>query len=295
MNFTGRFGYIYVALAAVLWASSGNASKYLFNSGVSPFELVQLRTTIAAAALLSGLAVWRPSLLKISMKDLPGFLLLGISLALVQFTYLFAISKIQVAAAILLQYQSPVFIALYVYIVYRRNIGLLTTASIAGAIGGCYLVVGAYSLDILHMNKEGIISALVCAIAFSWYSLQSEHSMLRYEPWTILSYALFFAACIWSILHPPFAAFTHNYTSDSWFWIFFVGILGTVLPFGFYNKGISLIKPTHASITATLEPIIAGVIAYSFLGETVELLQILGASIVVLSIVLLQISKSERA
>lgn len=294
MNFTDRFGYIYVALAAMLWASSGNASKYLFYNGISPFQLVQLRTTIAVITLLLCLAVLRPSLLKISLKDLPIFILLGISLALVQFTYLFAISRIQVAAAILLQYQAPVFIALYVYIVFRRNIDLLTAASIAGAIGGCYLVVGAYSLDILHMNREGIISGLACAIAFAWYSIQSEHCMRRYKPWTILFYALFFASFIWNILYPPFESFNHTYAPGSWFWIFFVGVLGTVLPFGFYNKGISLIKPTHASITATLEPIIAGIIAYALLGETVELLQIIGAVVVVFSIVLLQINKSER-
>ena len=36
-------GYLYVILAAFLWAISGSAAKFLLSSGVTPFELVQLR------------------------------------------------------------------------------------------------------------------------------------------------------------------------------------------------------------------------------------------------------------
>ena len=46
------FGYVYVALAAVLFAISGTASKFLFHSGLTPYQLIQLRTTLAFACLL---------------------------------------------------------------------------------------------------------------------------------------------------------------------------------------------------------------------------------------------------
>jgi len=45
--------------------------------------------------------------------------------------------------------------------------------------------------------------------------------------------------------------------------------------------------------TATLEPISAGFIAYFFLGEALEPLQILGAALVIGAIILLQL-RSER-
>ena len=35
-----RLGYLFVVLAATCWASGASASKFLFNSGISPFQLV---------------------------------------------------------------------------------------------------------------------------------------------------------------------------------------------------------------------------------------------------------------
>jgi drug/metabolite transporter (DMT)-like permease len=98
-NSTKR-GYAYVSIAAILWAVSGSASKYLFNIGLSPFQVVQLRTTISFVGLLCWLGFRHPSLLRISPRDSLYFLALGIfGIAAAQFIYLFAISKIKVAAA----------------------------------------------------------------------------------------------------------------------------------------------------------------------------------------------------
>ena len=74
----------------------------------------------------------------------------------------------------------------------------------------------------------------------------------------------------------------------------FIGICGTIFPFGLYFEGIKRIKPTHASITATLEPISAGVIAAVFLGEVMVTLQIIGGFIVILSIIILQLNTADN-
>jgi drug/metabolite transporter (DMT)-like permease len=73
----------------------------------------------------------------------------------------------------------------------------------------------------------------------------------------------------------------------------YIAFLGTAVPFGLYFVGINYIRSTRASITATLEPISAGFIAYIFLGETLEPFQILGAILVITAIVLLQL-RSEK-
>ncbi len=44
-----RLGYLYVSLAAILFAISGTSAKFLFNDGISAFQLIQLRTTLAFA------------------------------------------------------------------------------------------------------------------------------------------------------------------------------------------------------------------------------------------------------
>jgi drug/metabolite transporter (DMT)-like permease len=78
-----------------------------------------------------------------------------------------------------------------------------------------------------------------------------------------------------------------------WVWILYIGILGTLIPFGLYLEGINLIRSTRASITATLEPITAGVISYIFLHEILETLQIIGGVLVIASIILIQLKQEQ--
>jgi len=286
-----RMGYIYVVSAALLWALSGTASKFLFGRGISPLQLVQLRTTLGALALFVWLLIRRPGLLAISRGDVLYFCQLGVALAISQFTYFYAISKMHVAAAILLQYQAPVLIAAYAFVFSTEKLTPKTLACVLGAIVGCYLTVGGYSLDLLSLNKAGIAGGLASATAFAWYTVSTEYGMRRYNPWTVVFYALFAAAVLWNIFQPPLRAFFDGHSAVEWVWISFIGVCGTVLAFGLYTAGVALIRPTRASVTATLEPLIAGFIAYLFLGEVMELWQVVGAGLVFASIVALQVRR----
>jgi drug/metabolite transporter (DMT)-like permease len=290
-----RIGFLYVSLAAILFAISGTLAKYLFNGGITAFQLIQMRTTLAFIGLLFWLCLRYRTLLKISPKSLSYFIGLGtFGIGSAQFFYLLAISKINVAAAILLHYTGPVFVALYVVLVQRQKLSHNSTMAIIGTLIGCFLVVGAYNLELFAINWGGIIAGLTAAVAFAVYSISSDYGMRTYSPWTVLLYGMLFAALMWNILHPPLEAFLHMYSPIQWGCILFIGIFGTIFPFGLYFEGIKRIQPTHASITATLEPISAGVIAALFLGEVMVPLQIIGGLIVIVSIIILQSNTGYR-
>lgn len=208
-----RTGYLYVALAAILWAASGSSAKFLFNEGMTPFQLIQLRTTLSWVVLFAWLLLRRAPFPRISSRDLVYFALLGIlGIAGAQFFYFYAISKIKVAAAILLHYLGPVFIALYAAIFDHERPDRITTAAIFCALAGCGLVVDAYNFDLLSLNRAGILAGLCAALAFATYSVMGEYGMRRYDPWTVLFYAFMFAALIWNILHPSLEALFHPYS-----------------------------------------------------------------------------------
>ena len=183
------------------------------------------------------------------------------------------------------------FIALYSTIFLREKLGPTTIVALIGALVGCYLVVGAYNLNILALNSAGILGGLGAALSFAWWSVHGEYGMRRYNPWTVMLYAMFFAAIEWNLIYPPLEAFTRSYTPIVWGWILYIGIIGTILPFGLYYEGINLIRSTRASITATLEPITAGLIAYIFLNEIMEPLQLLGGALVIAAVILLQLKQ----
>ncbi|MDD5207073.1 MAG: EamA family transporter [Desulfobacterales bacterium] len=287
-------GYIYVLLAALMWASSGTAGKALFEGGMTPFELVQIRVTLSSLLLGLVLAFSSRDYLKIRLRDVGYFLVLGsVGMALVQGTYFFTISRIQVAAAILIQSLSPFFVAFYSILFWKERFTGLKALALLLSFGGCYLVVGGYDVELLKMNRLGIMVGVLSAMLFAGYSLLGERGMHRYRPWTVLFYALLFAALSWHVFFTPFHYLKAGFSAAQWGWLLYISVIGTILPFGLYFMGVNYIRSTRASITATLEPISAGLMAFLFIGETLGPLQILGGILVIAAVVLLQLRQEQ--
>ena len=140
-------------------------------------------------------------------------------------------------------------------------------------------------------NETALALPPAPAMAFATYTLLSEYGMRKYNPWTVLLYGLLISTLFWNVLYSPLQAVLQFYAPVEWIWIAFIAVCGTVLPFGFYFEGIKRIRSTHASITATLEPITAGVISALFLGELLSPMQTLGGMLVIASIIGLQWKK----
>lgn len=289
MKSTSTIGYMSVIGAAILWASCGTAGKALFNAGMSPFTLVQTRVTMASLIMIVVLSLMKPSLLKIPLRDIVYFLMFGsVFMALMQLSYFMAISKIQVAQAILVQYLAPVLVAFYSMLFWRERMTYRKVLALVLSLAGCYLVVGGYSLRLLSMNRQGIIWALLSALAFASTTLLSEKGMQRHNPWTALTYALLFSALTLNTLQRPLLVLSGTYTLPQWAAILYIVVFGTLIPFGLYLVGVNYIRSTRTIITATLEPIAAALFAFLLLGERLSFLQILGGASVISAIILLQ-------
>lgn len=287
-------GFLYVATAAVLWAISGAVSKYLFLGGMDSMTLTKFRLIFSSITLLMIFIVNNSSELVIRREDIGHYAFLGFAMASVQFSYLFAISKINVATAILLQYMSPVLIVCYFFIFKGVKPEKRTIASIFLALTGCFYVVGAYNSELLNLNMEGIIGGLISACCFALYSIKGESMMSRYSPQVTIFYALFFGAIFILLVKPDMAFLSVKRNTFQWSAIIFISTLGTIAPFFFYFKGISIIGSVKGNTTATLEPIAAGVISFFLVGETMERLQVIGAIMVISAVILLQQKNKEQ-
>jgi drug/metabolite transporter (DMT)-like permease len=285
-------GYLFAISAATLWGLAGPVAKYLFNRGVSALALTQIRQTVSFFLLMSLFLVCRRGLLHIRLKDVAFFAILGIGLAMVQISYYTAISKIQVAPAILLQYMAPVFILLYSAVFMKERISVTKGVSLLLAVAGCALVAGVYEVDFLKLNLAGVAWGLMSAVVFSFYTLYGQAGLKRYSAMTLFAYASGFGAIFWWVVNPPQAFFAVNYSGFMWLAFAYVAVFGTVLPFVLYFEGLKRMEASRVSITSTLEPVVAGVAAYFFVGETMAFLQIFGGVLVLAGIVLLQQSPS---
>ena len=289
-------GYLYILVGATLWGVSSVVAKSLFIIGLSPAQLVQIRLTLATAALLLILLFYDRKRITISLKDLPYFLILGlVGVAGVQFTYYYTISKIHVGPAVLIQYLSPIWIALYAFLFQKEPLTKAKMLALLLAILGCYLTVGGYRMDLLRLNRVGIVGGLISSLFFSFYALYGEKGLKKYDPWTLILYGFGFGAAFYWILISPMKVIAGGYSFKIWMAFFYIAIFSTLIPFGLYFKGIERIRSTRASITATWEPVVAGLTAYFVLEEMLYPLQIAGGLGVITAIILLQISKEKSA
>jgi drug/metabolite transporter (DMT)-like permease len=289
-------GYLYILIGTTLWGISSVVAKSLFNIGLPPAELVLIRLTLATLTLLLILLFFDRKRIIISPKDLPYFFILGfVGVAGMQFTYYYTISKIHVGPAILLQYIQPVWVSVYAFLFQKEPLSKGKIASLLLAMLGCYFVVGGYQFDLLRLNKVGIMSGMASSLFFTFYALYGEKGLKKYDPWTLILYGFGFGTLFYWILISPMKFITGGYSLKMWIAFLYIAVFATLIPFGFYFKGIERVRATRASITATWEPVVAGFAAYIVLGEISYPLQVLGGIGVIAAVVLLQIGREKAA
>ena len=69
--------------------------------------------------------------------------------------------------------------------------------------------------------------------------------------------------------------------------VIFVIIFGTVLSFGLYMVGLERLPATETGVAASIEPIVASIAAYVFLGVKFTPLQYLGGALILLAVILI--------
>ncbi len=282
-------GYLYAVAAAVLWGVAGPAAKHLFAGGVTALALTQMRQTLSFILMMAFFLIARRDLARIGLRDIPYLAVLGIGgLALVQISYYSAIARIHVAAAILLQYMAPVFILLYAAVFMGEKITRGKLASLALAVSGCALVAGVYDLTFLKLNLPGVAWGLMSAVCFAFYTLYGQAGLRRYNATTLFAYSCGFGSILWWVINPPRIFFATHYSALTWLAFFYIAVLGTIVPFVFYLKALERMEASRVSITSTLEPVVAGAVAFVFIGEKMDALQVMGGCLVIGAIILLQ-------
>lgn len=282
-------GYLLVAAAATSWGAQSVVAKLLLVGGLAPSALVSTRTALACLILASALAAVKPALLRVGARDLGRLAVLGVAgMALSNYTYYFALTRIPVATAALLVYTSPI-------IVLAASVGLQgeplrrrDVLAAAVTLLGAALVVRAYEPAALRVNLVGIAAGVVNAFAFAFYNLWARTLAPRLSPWTMLAYSLAAAALVWLPLAPPWALVLVSHPPMVWLGLGVVVVFGTLVPFALYLSGLARISAAHASLTSTIEPVVAAGMALAVLGEALGPLQVVGGALVIAGVATLR-------
>ncbi|MBA4370107.1 MAG: hypothetical protein C0418_00820 [Coriobacteriaceae bacterium] len=296
-------GYVLAGLAAACWALSGLTAKWLFTPAgeaslwrvpavgavVDPVTLAAARALVAFALLTLYLAVRRRADLRIRPRDLPFMAAFGVfGLAMVHFTYFKTISLTGVATAILLEYLAPVITLVFSVLFLGERLNWSLPAGVALSITGCALVVGALGGAGLRVSSAGVAWGLASAGFFALYSILGRYAAGRFTPWTLLAYGLGAATVFWLVYLGPARVLAPLGDGTAAAAVVFIAVVGTIVPFGAFLKALEYIDATKATVTATAEPVIAGLGAFALFGEVLTLTQLLGGVLVVVAIAIVQ-------
>jgi drug/metabolite transporter (DMT)-like permease len=292
-----------VLAATGMWGINGTVSKAILSSGLSSPRLTEVRSTVAAIALGAALLVTQPWRLRVRRGEILFLLVFGVlGLAAVQWLYFFAIHRLQIGIALLIQYLAPVLIALWARFVTKEPVRRRIWAALILSLGGLSLVVDlwhGFSLDTL-----GAVASLGAATAFAFYILMAERAVGRRDPVSLLCLGFAVAAVFWAVLQPwwsfPVALVDDRVRLDGallatttpvWLLMLTMIVVGTIVPFLLLVGSLRHISATRVGVTAMFEPVAGALVAYAWLGEALSAAQLAGGAIVLAGILLAQTAR----
>lgn len=296
-------GVGYVLVAATLFSVNGVVSKIVMAAGLSSLRLVEVRCLGAALLFAAIAARRRPASLRIGWRELGFVAVYGVvGLALVQWLYLFAIGRMPVSISLLIEFTSPLLIALWVRYVRREAVHRRIWLALALVLGGLVLVAQVWAG--LTLDALGVVASSLAAVSLAAYYLLGERALDGRDAWSLAAWSFGAAAVFWAVLQPwwsyPFGQMGvpvglrgdgAGTLVPTWALVLWIVVLGTLAPFSLVLAALRRIGATRVGLVGTSEPPLAGLVAWLVIGETLAPVQVAGAVVVLAGIVLAESSR----
>lgn len=278
--------YLSIILAAVLWGTMG-----IFVNGLSAFGLstvqISLLRSVSSLVFMGALLLGKDrALFRFRLRDIWMFLGTGIvSYFLFNNCYFIAIRQTGVAVASVLLYTSPVFVTLMSCLFFGERLTGRKLLCLLLAVGGCALVSGLASGSGTEVSPAGILIGLASGFTYALYSIFSTFALKRYRPLTVTFYTFLFGGIAGLLAADPVASLQAVTSPGGVLWVLGLGIITGAAPYFFYTRGLSGVRPSHAAVIATAEPMVASLIGIFLYREPADIftvsgiLMVLGASV----------------
>ena len=281
-------GYLFVMGAAVIWATLGPLTRLLISEHqLSALAIPFLRAALAALALFVGLALTRRDLLRFPRGA--GWLLAGFGVVGVGGFYLALVKAFElagVALAVVLMYTAPVWTALGGALFLHEPLTLRKAAALALALFGAGLVARVYDPAFIRLSLPGVLAGMGASLGYAVFSLLTKLAVGRVDPRTMSLYGFGLGAL--ALL--PFQGAGLSAALNPRVWpLLAVMVAGPTLgSWALFSRGLRAVPVSSATIVASIEPVIANLLAYFMFGELLTPLQLAGGGLILAAVVVLQ-------
>ena len=274
-------GVLLLAISAAGFASIGLFARVAAASGASLLTVLALRFVLAG--ILLALVLRHRRLAWPRGRDLAGLVLLGaLGYTAQSFCFFSALNHLTVGLAVLLLYLHPALVLLAGAALGRQRLTPRKAALAAASFAGILLTVRGD----LAGTPVGLAFGIGAALIYTNYILVGEHltprtGVIPAATVIVLSAAVMF--CLGTLVE----GVRWPGTTGGWLAVAGIAVLGTALATVTFFAGVQRIGAGDAATLSTLEPVVALVLAFVFLGEQLGAVQLAGALLVIASAALL--------
>lgn len=282
-------GYGYIFAAAALWGLIGPFAKLAFQEGVAPLEVAFWRAVLAWLCF-GAQALWQRQV-RVAVADLPALGLFSLTgVFLFYGSYQLAVQKGGAALASVLLYTAPAWVALMAGFFFKEKMTPIKIMALAATLMGVALVslgpggaIGGASGQV----AAAVFFGLVAGFCYSLYYIFGKHFGAKYPAATVFFYILpMGAACL--LPWVPFAP--KSWTA--WWALVWLAVFSTYGAYHCYYAGLKHLEAGRAAIAATLEPVVAAVVAFFWWGEFFSLAGYIGSGLILTAVILMVSDRS---
>ncbi|WP_457751488.1 EamA family transporter [Thermococcus sp.] len=278
-------GYLFVFMAASTWGTLGIFATYIYRYGVDSFTMVFFRVLFALLILGTYITVvLREN--PFTRERLWFYAIYGFIGVFAFYTLYFYTVKISsVGFAVLLVYTAPAFSVILGRLIFKESLSLEKVMALFMVLVGVILVAGNVDFSI---NKLALLTGIGTGFTYALYGVLAKFGVKKERPERVLFMTLLFGLMFLA----PFSRFSVPKGAIPYLLglAFFPTFMGYVL----YNHALKEVEVSRASIVATVEPVVAIVLAFILFGETLTGLQILGAVLIISGSILVHMSEGKK-
>lgn len=278
--------YILVLIAGVSWGLIGVFTKAIDRLGFTEMQMLFVKGVLATAVLLLIICAKDKKQLKLKgWKDLRYFVGTGIiSFSFFSWAYMKAVNLTSLGVAAVLLYTAPTFVMLFSILLFGEKMTKTKGIVLLMTFVGCILVTGLLEGG-AAFTWQGIAIGLAAGVGYALYSIFGTYAIKAgYGSLTISFYTFLMATITMSFLVEPVAVVTKITEMGQWPLAVSFALLTTVVPYLTYTKGLSGLPASKASVTATIEPVVAAILGIVVFHESVTMLKLTGIVLVLSSV-----------
>ncbi|UDY35251.1 EamA family transporter [Dermatobacter hominis] len=299
-----RAGLPLAVVSAASFGLSGSLASALMDAGWTAGAAVTARVAVAAVVLVvPGLRAvqGRSEVLRRNAGTIVAYGVLAV--AATQLCYFYAVSRLPVGVALLVEYTAPVAVVGWMWVVHRQPPSRLTVLGAGIALCGLPLLLDLFGSGASDggVDVVGVLWALAAMVGAATYFVMSADDSSGLPPITLAASGLVVgavvlgAACAVGVLPVTATADPVAFRSVAVPWWVPILVLGLVTAAFAYVTGIAATRRLGsrlASFVALTEVIAAIGFAWLLLGQVPLAVQLVGAGIVLAGVVVVRLGES---